>query len=152
MQTAFSILRTSRELVFKAINNLSLTEIHSIPNGFKNNIAWNVAHIVVTQQLLHYQLTELNLLIPDHLIKHFKKGTLATKKFTQKEWDEIKDLLLGLPDILEEDYKAGLFKNFTEYPTSTGFVLKDINDAITFNSYHEGIHLGIILSQKKLVS
>ena len=73
------------------------------------------------------------------------------KNFTEEEFDEVKELLLGLPDTLEEDYKAGIFKNFNEYPTSTGFVLDSINTAISFNNFHEGIHYGIIRSIKKLV-
>ncbi|WP_088324406.1 DinB family protein [Polaribacter tangerinus] len=151
MKTQFDILRTSRNLILKELENLSLEQIHVIPSGFKNNIAWNVAHIVVTQQLLHYKLSDLNCLCPDDLIEQHKKGTLPTKTFTQEEFDEVKELLLGLPDTLEEDFNAGIFENFTSYPTSTGFVLDSIKTAINFNNFHEGIHYGIIRAIKKFL-
>jgi len=151
MQTEISILKTSRTLVFNAINALTLEQIHTIPKGFKNNIAWNVAHLVVTQQLLHYALSGLDCLVPEDLITNFRKGALANKKLSQEEWNEVKDLLIGLPATLEEDYNANIFKNYTEYPTSTGFVINNIQSAIAFNNFHEGIHLGIILAQKKLI-
>lgn len=151
MKTQFDVLRKSRELVAKELEGLSLDQIHKIPEGFKNNIAWNVAHLVVTQQLLHYKLSGLNCLCPDDLIEAHKKGTVPTKTFTEEEFEEVKELLIGLPDTLEEDFEAGIFESYNEYPTSTGFVLTSINTAIAFNNFHEGIHYGIIRAIKKLV-
>ena len=151
MKTQFDILRVSRALVIKELEGLTLAQIHEIPTGFKNSIAWNVAHLVVTQQLLHYKLADLDCLCPDELIEGYKKGTAPTTPFTEEEFEEAKELFLGLPDTLQEDYEAGIFETFTEYPTSTGFVLTSIETAITFNNFHEGIHYGIIRSIKKFV-
>lgn len=149
MKTQFDILRTSRTLVLKELEGLTLDQIHKTPAGFKNNIAWNVAHLVVTQQLLQYKLSGLNCLCSDELIEDYKKGTAPTKNFTEEEFEEVKDLLMGLPDTLEEDFEAGIFKIYTEYPTSTGFVITSIEAAISFNNFHEGIHYGIIRAIKK---
>lgn len=151
MKTQFDILRKSRALVLKELEGLTLEQIHKIPENFKNNIAWNVAHLVVTQQLLHYKLTGLSPLCPDDLIEGHRKGTSPTKTFTEEEFEEVKELLIGLPDTLEEDYEAGIFETFTEYPTSTGFVLTNIDNAIAFNNFHEGIHYGVIRSIKKFL-
>nr|WP_298989751.1 DinB family protein [uncultured Polaribacter sp.] len=151
MKTQFDILRKSRELVVKELEGLSMDQIHKIPEGFKNNIAWNVAHLVVTQQLLHYKLSGLNCLCTDELIESHRKGTAPTKTFTEEEFEEVVELLLGLPDTLQEDYEAGIFENYTEYPTSTGFTLTSIENAIPFNNFHEGIHYGIIRSIKKFL-
>lgn len=151
MTTQFNILKKSRELVFKKIENLTNEQLHKIPEGFNNNIIWNVAHLVVTQQLLHYKLSGLQCLIPDELIEKFKKGTSPSETLNDEEIEEIKELLIGLPDTLEEDYTAGIFENYQVYPTSTGFVLTDIQNAIAFNNMHEGLHLGVIMSLTKLV-
>lgn len=151
MKIQFDVLRKSRELVLKELEGLTLEQIHKTPAGFKNSIAWNVAHLVVTQQVLHYKLAGLDCLCPDELIEDFKKGTSPSKDFTEEEFDEVKDLLAGLPDTLEEDYNAGIFETYTEYPTSTGFVLTSIETAIEFNNFHEGIHYGIIRSIKKFL-
>ena len=151
MKTQFDILRKSRELVVKELEGLSMDQIHKIPEGFKNNIAWNVVHLVVTQQLLHYKLSGLNCLCTDELIEAHRKGTAPTKTFTEEEFEEVLELLLGLPDTLQEDYEAGIFENYTEYPTSTGFTLTSIENAIPFNNFHEGIHYGIIRSIKKFL-
>ena len=151
MKTQFDILKKSRQLTLNAINGLTLEQLHTIPEGFKNNIAWNVAHLVVTEQLLLYKLSGLDCLVPDELIEAHRKGTFPTKTFTEEEFEEVTDLLAGLPDTLEEDFNEGIFENYNSYETSTGFVLDSFETAVNFNNYHEGIHLGIILALKKLV-
>lgn len=151
MDTQFNVLRKSRELVLKNIDGLTHEQLHKIPIGFKNNIAWNVAHLVVTQQLLHYKLSGLDCLVPDELIENYKKGTFPSEEFTPEDFEEVTDLLMGLPDTLQEDYEAGIFETYEEYTTSTGFVLNSIESAIAFNNVHEGMHLGIIMSMIKLV-
>lgn len=151
MKIQFDVLRKSRNLVLKELDGLTLDQIHTIPAGFKNSIAWNVAHLVVTQQLLHYKLSGLNCLCPDDLIEAHTKGTTPTKIFSEEEFEEVKELLVGLPDTLEEDFEAGIFVNFHEYPTSTGFVLNSFETAMVFNNFHEGVHYGIIRSIKKFL-
>jgi hypothetical protein len=151
MNTQFEVLKKSRELVLRLIDGLTIEQLHKIPEGFNNNIAWNVAHIVVTQQLLQYKLSNLPFLVPEELIAKYKKGTQPSETFSEEEFEEVKDLLIGLPDTLKEDYEAGIFNNFTEYPTSTGFVLNTFEKAVAFNNLHEGLHIGIIMAMKKLV-
>lgn len=151
MKIQFDVLRKSRLLTLKELDGLTLDQIHTIPQGFKNNIAWNIGHLVVTQQLLHYKLSGLNCLCPDDLIEAHRKGTSPTKTFTEQEFEEVKELLLGLPETLEEDFEAGIFENFIEYPTSAGFVLNSLESAIVFNNFHEGIHYGVIRSIKKFL-
>lgn len=151
MNKQFEVLKKSRELVLKRIEGLTIEQLHIIPEGFNNNIAWNVAHLVVTQQLLHYKLSGLDCLAPDELIEDYKKGTVPTKDFTEEEFDEVKELLIGLPDTLQEDFEAGIFTDYQTYETSTGFVLDSIESAIAFNNLHEGMHLGIIMTLTKLV-
>ncbi|PQJ21171.1 DinB family protein [Tenacibaculum sp. SG-28] len=151
MNIQLEVLQKSRQLILELINDLTLEQIHTIPEGFTNNIAWNVAHLVVTQQLLHYKLSGLPCLIPEDLIENYRKGTKPEKSFTEEEFLEVKELLIGLPGTLKEDYAAGLFQNYTEYPTSTGYVLSSFEKAVAFNNLHEGIHLGVIMALKKLV-
>ena len=151
MKIQFDILTKTRAIVLHYIKGLSLDQLHVIPEGFTNNIAWNIAHIVVTQQLLHYGLSEKDCLVSDELIAAFKKGTNPTRQFTQEEFDEVLDLFKGLPNTLEEDYEAGIFTEYSAYKTSTGFVIDSMEKAVIFNNFHESLHLGVIMSLKKLV-
>lgn len=151
MDTQFEVLKKSRELVLNLIDGLTIEQLHKIPEGFNNNIAWNVAHLVVTQQLLHYKLSGLQCLVSDELIDNYRKGTKPSETLTEEELEEVKELLLGLPDTLKEDFEAGIFTDYTSYKTSTGFVLDSFKTALAFNNMHEGMHLGVIMAMRKLV-
>lgn len=151
MKTHFDILRKVRELVLRVIDGLTLEQMHTIPEGFKNHIAWNFVHLVVTQQLLHYKLSGKECMVSEEWINLYRKGTAPTSVLTREEFDEAVKLFKELPNTLEEDYNKGIFTEYTEYPTSTGFVLDSIDTAIAFNNMHESLHLGIIMSQRKLV-
>ena len=49
----------------------------------------------------------------------------------------------------KEDYSHKLFKNYNEYTVSTKSTLTNVEEAIDFNNFHEGIHLGYILALKR---
>jgi len=151
MEKQFEILRANRLLIGKIIENLTLEQLNKTPKGFKNNIAWNVAHLVVTQQVLCYQLSSLPVLVTEEMVEAFRKGTAPTGAISQDELDVIKEQFFGLPDTLEEDYNAAIFKDYNSYTTSANVTLNSIEDAIQFNNFHEGIHLGTIFSLRKLV-
>lgn len=151
MQKNFDILIKTRQLLLKITENLSMEQLNKIPQGYKNNIAWNIAHLAVTQQLLCYKLSGLNCLVSEEMIANFQKGTAPNYVISQTEFETIKTLFLQLPIKLEEDYNKGIFKNYSEYKTSVNITLNSVEDGIIFNTYHEGIHLGIILQLMKFV-
>ena len=152
MKIQFDILTKTRAIVLHYIDGLTLEQLHVIPEGFNNNIAWNIAHIVVTQQLLHYGLSGKDCLVSDELIAAFiRKEQNLQVNLLQEEFDEVLELFKGLPNTLEEDYEAGIFTEYSAYKTSTGFVIDSMEKALIFNNFHESLHLGVIMSLKKLV-
>jgi formate dehydrogenase maturation protein FdhE len=151
MQRTFEITRTSRKIVSQFLDSYPLKQLNNIPEGFKNNLIWNIAHIVVTQQLLVYKFSGLPMLVSDELVQKYMKGTKPELDATQAEVDEIKALLTKTIDQTKEDCDNGIFKNYQEYPTSTGFVLRNVEDAMVFNNFHEGLHIGIMMSLRKFV-
>ena len=151
MNQLFTITETSRNMVSKILENHSLVQLNKIPEGFSNNLIWNIAHIVVTQQLLVYKLSGLPTVVSDEIIEKYKKGTKPEQDATQSEVDEIKSLLFITIKKTKEDYDNGIFKNYNEYPTSTGFILNNVEDALAFSNFHEGLHIGILMSLRKVV-
>ena len=151
MNIPLTHLGKARALFLKIIDGLTLEQVNAIPKGHRNSIAWNLAHLVVTQQLLCYKLSGLPCAVPEDMIQRFQKGTVPSKAISQQNFEAIKSLFVALPLALEKDLEAGVFKNYTPYTTSVGIVLSNIEEAISFNAFHEGIHLGVVLSLKKLV-
>jgi predicted transcriptional regulator len=151
MQQEINILKKSRQLTLKAISSCTIEQLNKIPEGFKNSIAWNITHLVVTQQLLCYKLSGLECLVSEEMIDNFQKGTTPKYSLTEDEFDEIKRQFIDLPETLEKDYSKGIFKKYFEYKTSVAITLKSIEDGIRFNNYHEGIHLGVILQLLKFI-
>jgi hypothetical protein len=151
MQKHFEILLKTRQLLLKITEDLTNEQLNKIPQGFKNNIAWNIAHLAVTQQLLCYKLSGLNCLVSEEMIAHFQKGSAPNHTISKEEFETIKLQFLQLPVKLEEDYNKGIFENYNEYKTSIEITLNSIEDGIMFNTYHEGIHLGIILQLMKFI-
>jgi hypothetical protein len=79
------------------------------------------------------------------------KGTKPLEPFSANQIKYIKENLIRTVDQTKKDYYSGLFKSYQSYPTSTGIILNSVEDALQFNAFHEGIHLGVILSLIKLV-
>lgn len=151
MNQLFTITETSRNMVSKILENHTLEQLNKIPEGFNNNLIWNIAHVVVTQQILVYRLSGLPMMISEEMVEKYKKGTKPEQEVTQEEVNEIKPLLFATIKKNKEDYDNGIFKNFQEYPTSTGFILNNVEDAMAFNNFHEGLHIGIMMSLRKFV-
>ncbi|WP_406844698.1 DinB family protein [Flavobacterium soyae] len=151
MSSVFETQKTIREILVKILDNHSLEQLNKIPDGFKNNLIWNIGHCIASQQVLVYKLSGLPLHVSDEFIGKYSKGTKPEADVLQEEVNEIRDLLTQTLLQTEKDYSANVFKNYNQYMTSMGFDLKNIQDALDFVSYHEGIHAGIIMSIKKFI-
>lgn len=144
-EATFRLHKTTRNALLTYLENLSPEQLGRIPNGFSNHIFWNIAHCVVTQQILCYKLSGLPLLVPNEIFEKYRKGSIPVSEIiSQEEISQVRELLISTQKRLETDYVKSLFKNFTPYPTSYGFDLQTIDDAIAFNNTHEGMHLGTI--------
>lgn len=151
MDKIFETAIFNRKTLVHFIDSLSHEQLIKIPENFNNSIIWNIAHIMVTHQLLTYKLSGLPLMIDSDIIKKYTKGSKATTQVSKEEIAYIKSQLVSLVMKVEEDYKKDVFKDYTPYPTSVDIHLNNIDDSLKFMAFHDGIHLGVILSLKKIV-
>ena len=149
MNWAFDISIKNRKILKSFLENLSLEELNKIPDGYNNNIAWNIAHTIVTQQILVYRLSGVPTIISKEMVEGYKKGTKPVKLLTQAEVDEIKGLLFSTIEKTKEDFLNNRFTEFETYTVTTKSTLTNVEEAIDFNNFHEGIHLGYILALKR---
>lgn len=151
MKKHFEYLRVTRNNVLKLIENLDLAQLNKIPEGFNNNLAWNLGHIVTTQQLLCYGLSNLPMALENDFISNYRKGSKPEGDINQADLDFMKNKMILLADKLEDDYANGIFKEYKEYSTSFNATLSSVDDAILFNNMHETMHLGFMIALKKMV-
>lgn len=151
MNYHFQAHRQVRRNLLEVLQNTSSQDLLLIPNGFNNNIYWNIAHTVATQQLLCYYLSGNPFRIDKYWIETYKKGTLPNLNVQQSEIDDLAFLLTETSKILMKDYDADFFTDYTSYTTSFGLDLKNIQDAIVFNNMHETQHLGYVMAQKRAI-
>jgi hypothetical protein len=151
METTFEINETSRKLLLTFLENYSLDKLNAIPEGFSNNIIWNIGHIIVVQQMLVYKLSGMAMMISDEMLETYKRGSKPEHSIMQDEVDEMKVLLFSTLEKTKKDYAENLFQNYTEFTSLTGFTVKSAGAAIEFNNYHEAIHIGTIMQIRKFI-
>jgi len=152
MKFSFDTLRATRNNILKDIEGLSLEQLNAIPTGFNNNIVWNIAHLVATQQLLVYRLSDTPLVVTQDLIDAYRIGTKPEQTTTQDQVAEYKKLLLTTIDQMEQDYENRVFgTEFKNYTTSYNITLTTVENAIEFNNVHEGVHYGVIRALHRAV-
>jgi hypothetical protein len=148
MNMTHNLTLKNRVLLSKLLEKFSLDQLNTVPKGYRNSIFWNVAHTIVTQQLLVYGLSNVPMLVDPDLVKTYRKDTKTVREATRDELTLIKSLLFSTIEQTQTDYDNGVFKNYTTYTTSINETLSTVEEAISFNAFHEGIHLGYILAMK----
>lgn len=151
MENEFGVWRNSRRLMLQFLDNYTLEQLNKVPEGFNNNLVWNIAHVVVSQQLLVHKLAGQAVMVSDDMIAAYRKGTKPTRDVTDEEIAQIKALLFPTVDKTIADYNAGAFTTFHEYTSEFGFTMKSVEGAIAFNNFHEGTHLGMMIGLRRFL-
>lgn len=138
--------------MLRVIDGLSIAQLNQIPHGFNNNLIWNLAHALVTQQILVYKFSGLPVNVPATWIESFKKGSSPKDTFVDETTkNEIIHQLMETIALLEVDIEAGKFSQYEVYTTSFGLTLHDAIEAMQFNNVHEAMHLGYMMALKRAV-
>ncbi|GAA4890247.1 DinB family protein [Flaviramulus aquimarinus] len=152
MDFTFQVLNNIRSIFNKIIADNTLENLNKIPEGFNNNIIWNIGHVVVSEQLLAYKLSGLDMMLSDEIINKYRKDSKPEGSVTQEAVNEIKALLFSTIEKTRSDYDKGLFKTYNTYTVSTtGNTLTHIEEALQFIVIHEGLHYGYVLALLKAI-
>lgn len=151
MQKQFDLLNLTRRNIFGVSKQFSLEQLNTVPERFNNNIAWNMGHALVSQQLLCYSRTGNDLLIDPELVPRYRRGSKPEEPIVQEELDYIKAKMKETAGQLMEHYQSGHFKDYDTYTTQYRMALNQIEDAIIFNNVHEAMHLHAVLTLARFV-
>ena len=148
-------IKKVRLFLLNQVEGLSDDQLNKVPEGFNNNIIWNLAHVIGAQQGICYLRAGQAATIPDKYIAPFFTNTKPGRTIEKEEIEEIKRLFIDTIDQLQIDFDKKIFDNYT--PSANilrvyGIEIKNIDDALEFLLYHEGYHSGYILALKRVIS
>src|ERR1700735_2361805 len=103
MNLQIETIRKARTSLLEQLQGLTAEQFNQIPTGFKNNISWNMGHMIVVQQGICYQKSGLPHLISDHFGKKFGPGSRPEEIIGVIEIVNIKQLLVTTLEQLETD-------------------------------------------------
>ncbi|POY37358.1 DinB family protein [Solitalea longa] len=152
MNRQIETLRKTRAFTLSVINELTVEQLNKIPEGFNNNIVWHLGHLLASKQGVCYVRSGNPVTIDEHLFNNHRPGTKPEGLVNGEEVETIKGLLISVLDQFETDYENHVFDNYTSWTTRYGVELNNIEEALDFIIYHEGLHLGYIMALKKLVN
>lgn len=144
-------IKNTRIFILDLVKDLSIEQLNKIPDGFNNNIIWNIAHLTAAQQNLCYTRSGLLPTVKDKYLFPFLSGTKPDTIINELEIKNIYSIFLSSIDQFKIDYANQLFLKFDQWDKRYGMKLKTIEDAINFIPFHEGMHIGYTMALKKLV-
>lgn len=149
-----SKLSLFRRFLVKDVSGLSIEQLNAIPQGFNNNIIWNLGHILAATQAICYRRAGQHVLIDEPYFLPFLTNTRPVLFINREAANTICALLDSTVGTLANDYDRGHFSNYTPSENIQGvygIVLRTIDDAIDFLLYHDGYHAAKINTLKHLV-
>ena len=147
-------LRFVRENTINSVAEMNDEASLLIPEGFNNNIKWNLGHIYVVQEKFAYSFIKEKMNMPKNFSELFTTGTSPTNWGNQAlpTISELIQLLKNQIDRIEQALEFRL-KEVIEKPftTSTGLTLSTVEELLSFCLYHEGMHFATIKSYQRII-
>ncbi|MDR3600074.1 MAG: DinB family protein [Desulfosporosinus sp.] len=147
----FNQLKVVRSNTINEVKELSESQVDTIPEGFNNNIRWNLGHVYLVQERFAFGFTQEPMQMPDEFTDLFGKDSKPS------DWKVQPPTLPELIKMLEDQtsrIKEKLNNRLDEAvvnPLSmpSGLTLKTIGEFLTFSMYHEGMHVQTIRMLKR---
>jgi hypothetical protein len=145
------MMHSTRGFTLQAVDGIGRDKLMKVPKGFSNNLLWHLGHIVVVQAALLYKRAHRQLPVPDSYFGDFFHGTSPADWNGQPDTEQLFELLRTIGNTVTEDFRAGVFRDYPPFTLGNGVAINDADEVLTYHIMHEGIHLGMMLSIKKLV-
>lgn len=147
----FEQLDFVRNVTVSIANEVSESQADEIPEGFNNNIRWNLGHIYLVQEQFAFNFAQEPMQIPEGFRDVFAKGTKPTDWTVQPpQLSELIELLKEQPIRIREKLIHRLDEKVVNPFTLGGLTLNTIGEFLTLSLYHEGGHTQTIKMLKKL--
>ncbi len=153
MEKSLNIIKGARSYITNLIEEFSVEQLNEIPEGFHNNLLWNFGHIISVQQGLCYLNSNVPAIVELDLIAKYKSGSKPEAPADIEEYEKLKGYLFTNIDRLAEDKQQGLFKNYNSFGLKSyaDVRIENIDDAIKFVAFHDGLHVGYMMALKRVL-
>lgn len=145
----FKTFRITRFHMMRELEGLTEEQLLTIPEGRDDNIIWNVGHLLCSLSRLTYVFSGHPLPIPEGYLPIFGKNSTAKDWKANPDVQAVLDRFVELPAQIEHDYTEGLFKTYDALQIVPEDNIASVEEAIAFHSFHEGLHIGKVLTLKE---
>src|SRR5690625_597000 len=145
----FKSLDNYRDYLLDCLTNVTEEEAEIIPDGFRNNIRWNMGHTYLDQYLWILAVTREKDERMNQFNKWFGFGTTPAN-FTDETptFEELLGLLENQINDIKERYAHRLEDT---YPPTSMEDYTTIEQALVRTAFHEGMHVQAIVDIKKCI-
>lgn len=152
----FKQLAFVRGQLVKTMDGVTEEIADQIPEGFRNTIRWNLGHLYVVLERHSFQYIGIPMQLPEGFKEQFEYGTSPLNTEISYPVPTLPELATLLQEQIERIHSA-LATRLQEqvippYTTSAGMTLETPEQFLSFNLFHEGMHLSVIKLYKSLLS
>ena len=155
-----AVIGKTRGFMVDLLRAHTLAQVNRVPPGFRNNLIWNARHCYVSLYLLVFarnnataaEMATLGYAPPsEEEVAAYRKGTAPEGEVDAAA---VEHAIGRLGDM---SWAARLTDAFLDsarydaYDASWGVRLHSAAEAIAYVNMHEGMHLGVMLAQRKLL-
>ena len=147
----FNQLKVIRTNTINAVKELNESQVDSVPEGFNNNIRWNLGHVYLVQEKFAFGFAQEPMLMPVEFTDLFGKDTKPSEwKVQPPTLPELIKLLEDQTSRIKETFNNRLDEVVVNpLVMPSGLTLKTIGEFLTFSMYHEGMHVQTIRTLKQ---
>ncbi|MBY0147496.1 DinB family protein [Neobacillus niacini] len=145
----FDLFEFARNATLKVAQGITEENADIIPNGFPNSLRWQLGHIYVAVEGIVFHFSNETPNLPDGYLDLFKTGTKTTGwNITPPSIEELIPLLSEQVNRVKETFAGRLDEKIANPFTMGSLKLETIGELLSYASFHESEHTGIVKSLK----
>ncbi|WP_047152088.1 DinB family protein [Aneurinibacillus tyrosinisolvens] len=148
----FKQLEFIRSRTLSAVEGVNENVIDAIPDGFNNNIRWNLGHLYLVSERFSFHFAQEPMELPGYFPDLFGGGTKPSEWNAQPpSMNELTQMLREQPGRIQAVLKNRLNEEVAKpFTTGSGLTLNTIGEFVNFTLYHEGMHFNTVNILKRL--
>lgn len=151
-ESIFGHLSFARNATLRLVKDVSENKSREIPEGFSNNILWNLGHIYSSLESFAFGYIGESMDLPEEFKGLFGMGSKPSEwSGNIPEITKLIEMLEAQPQRVQERLADKLDQEVKLPFTIPGAELKTVRDLLTFSFYHEAGHTQTIKHLKKSI-